>query len=324
MDKPESLGTIRSQAIFQLGIPLLALVCLAPVVSHAQAAAEAAATTSGAAGMTAAIGSKLPASLPSALPATSVNAAAGPLPMGVREGPAVEEANRKAFEQRAGKDGAKLLLRSEPSQALIYVEGKSVGVTPLLLLVAPGKYHVEMRGQHQEFGGGDVDLAANQTREYLLTLTPRFVTSVTVHPTPGAVVIPKFDAPANTAAVPAAAAARVGDIPGGAAPSGPPPEEANRKLLEGQAGSDAAKLELNSNPAEAQVYIDGIYVGRAPVELRLAPGRHQVIMRGNEGSGGQMIGLLPKETQQVTISVAPLYPSQVSIHWPQSGGSQAH
>ena len=324
MRKPVFLRTRPTQLTPTLSAAVLVLACFAPLTSHAQAAAEAAATTSGAAGVTIGTASKaLGPFVSSAIPATAGNAAPAPLPMGVREGPAAEEANRKEFEQRAGKAAAKLLLRSEPTEALVYLDGKSVGLTPLLVLVAPGKHRVDMRGQHQEAGAGEVTLGENETRQYLLTLMPRFVTSVTVHPSAGAGVTPNFGGAASTGSAPATAIARATGTPQAAAPSGPPPEEANRKLLEDQSGSDAGKLQLNSNPADAQVFIDGIYVGRAPIDIRLAPGRHQVAMKGNGSSGERFIGLLPKETQQVTLSLTPLYPGQISIHWPRSS-SESH
>lgn len=62
-------------------------------------------------------------------------------------GPPPEVVNRKALEQNAGKDASKLLLRSTPSPAQVWVDGAFVGNTPMLLIVAPGKYEVEARGQ---------------------------------------------------------------------------------------------------------------------------------------------------------------------------------
>jgi hypothetical protein len=308
-------------------------VCLAAANSHAQAAAEAAAATAASAGMMTGVVAKAP-KVPAAtlsgstLPAPAASTPPAPVPMGVREGPAVEEANRKALEEHAGKDAAKLLLRSEPTQALVYVDGKSVGLTPLLLIVPPGKFQVEMRGPHQEFGSGAVVLAPNETRQYLVPLTPRFTTNVTARPSAAGSITVNFGKASNPNNAPPSGGSQGSAAPAAQlaspAPSGPPPEEANRKLFEDQAGNDAGKLALKSDPPEAQVYIDGIYVGRAPVEIHLAPGKYQVIMRGKDGqSGERFIGLLPKETQQVTLPLNMLYPDQVSVHWPQ-GSSESH
>ena len=55
-------------------------------------------------------------------------------------------ANRKALEDQAGKNAAKLMLRSVPDKSSVRIDGKPVGKTPLLLIVQPGVYVVEMEG----------------------------------------------------------------------------------------------------------------------------------------------------------------------------------
>ena len=49
-----------------------------------------------------------------------------------------EAANRKALEDQAGKNAAKLMLRSVPDKSSVRINGKPVGKTPLLLIVQPG------------------------------------------------------------------------------------------------------------------------------------------------------------------------------------------
>ena len=61
-----------------------------------------------------------------------------------------EVINRQALEQKAGSHPGKLLLRSTPSGAQTWVNGAFVGNAPLLLIVAPGKYQVEFRGQRMD------------------------------------------------------------------------------------------------------------------------------------------------------------------------------
>ncbi len=90
----------------------------------------------------------------------------------------VEAANRKALEARAGKDAAKLMLRSEPSKASVRIDGTPVGRTPLLLIVPPGVYKVEMEGLSTELGHRQVDLLPKETREVVLALEPRYPTHV--------------------------------------------------------------------------------------------------------------------------------------------------
>ncbi len=89
------------------------------------------------------------------LVATGVTGISGGAPVSVPPsatdtGPSFEEVNRKALEQRAGRDAAKLSLQSVPDGAMIYIDKILVGHAPLQLMVAPGEYKVEMRGPHGE------------------------------------------------------------------------------------------------------------------------------------------------------------------------------
>jgi hypothetical protein len=88
-------------------------------------------------------------------------------------------ANRQALEQHAGKNACKLLLRSTPSTAQVFVDGAFVGNSPLELVVAPGKYQIEMRGQRLDSARRTVDLLPRETREVALPLAARYPTHVT-------------------------------------------------------------------------------------------------------------------------------------------------
>jgi hypothetical protein len=46
--------------------------------------------------------------------------------------------------------------------------------------------------------------------------------------------------------------------------------------------SSAATLSLTSSPSGADVFVDGLKLGRTPVDLRVAPGPHRVTVRGKE------------------------------------------
>lgn len=91
-----------------------------------------------------------------------------------------EVANRQLLEQKSGKNPGKFLLRSTPSAAQVWINGMFVGSTPLLLVVAPGKYQVELRGARMEHAAKSVDLLPNETRVVSLTLTARYPTRVSV------------------------------------------------------------------------------------------------------------------------------------------------
>ena len=150
-------------------------VCVPFVVPHlvfAQAATEAAGATSTSAGMT--TGAKAPAVSPKS--ATAENDSY----LAPREGPPPEETNRKTLEEGAGKDAAKLLLRSVPSGVRVYVNELFVGRSPLLLIVPPGKYRVQMRGERQELGERIVGLLPNDTENVTIALTLRYPSRITM------------------------------------------------------------------------------------------------------------------------------------------------
>jgi hypothetical protein len=88
--------------------------------------------------------------------------------------------NRRALEAKAGKDAAKVMLRSQPDGAWVLIDGKGVGKTPLLLILAPGVYKVEMHITQREPSQQRVDVLAKETREVLLTLPARYPTHVEV------------------------------------------------------------------------------------------------------------------------------------------------
>ena len=151
---------------------LLVSFCLSRP-TFAQSTTEAAGAASSSAGMAA--GTKAPVVL--AGPSSPGNSSPYITP---QEGPPPEETNRKTLEGRAGKDAAKLLLRSVPSGARVYVNELFVGQSPLLLILPPGKYKVQMRGERQELGERLVGLLANDTQNLTIPLTPRYPARISV------------------------------------------------------------------------------------------------------------------------------------------------
>ena len=131
--------------------------------ARGQAIAEAAGTTSVGASATSGIKSALIPNLPGA-------AASGSQHLIASNAPPPQETNVRDFQAKAGKDAGKMLLRATPEASQIWVNGKIVGKTPLLLVLAPGKYHVEMRGVRGETGGSIIDLLPRETREVQLKL----------------------------------------------------------------------------------------------------------------------------------------------------------
>jgi PEGA domain len=307
MGKLESPLKALRRCTWEAGV-LLLVVCVAPARSRGQAVIEAAGADSSSAGAATAVTKELPTSLP------HLGTESSSAYILTREGPPPDETNRRSLEQRAGKDAAKVLLQSVPSEAGIHIDGMFVGRTPLLLILPPGKYKVEMRGKREEFGERLMDLSPNETQQLSLTLALRYPARISAEPrgalppagatTAGTKMFPASSLPhPGTGSSPASLAAR----------EGPPPDETNRRDLEKRAGKDAAKLLLQSVPSEALTYIDGTFVGRTPLLLIVPPGKHNVEMLGKrEEFGERLVGLLPKETQQLTLTLALRYPARTS------------
>lgn len=95
-------------------------------------------------------------------------------------GPPRDEINRRHFERHAGKDAGKVLFRSVPSGASIFVNHLLVGHTPLLMFIAPGKYEVEMRGTRQETGHRTLGVMPKETQKLTIDLHPRYPASVSI------------------------------------------------------------------------------------------------------------------------------------------------
>jgi hypothetical protein len=99
----------------------------------------------------------------------------------VTSGEENEAANRKALEYQAGKNAAKLMLRSVPDKSSVRIDGRPVGKTPLLLIVQPGTYIVEMEGgPRMEYGRRQVDLLPKESREVALNLQPRYPAAISL------------------------------------------------------------------------------------------------------------------------------------------------
>ena len=91
----------------------------------------------------------------------------------------------------------------------------------------------------------------------------------------------------------------------------------NLQFFQGHAGADAASVTVHSAPDHASVWIDGKYVGPAPVNLKLVPGHHQVLVRApNMQESMQGFDLTAKQTQTMDFALKPSYQNQVMIHWP--------
>lgn len=178
-----SLPIIHDKAISRWGRALIqfaAVVCLGACYASAQALAGYGGAVATVGGSASSLGKASPARLPissltSSLTETETGVEQTPsahLPLRVMED--VVGGNRRALEAKAGKDAAKVMLRSQPTGAWVMIDGKGVGKTPLLLVLAPGAYKVEMHITQRESSQRQVDLLPKETLEVLLTLAARY------------------------------------------------------------------------------------------------------------------------------------------------------
>ena len=92
----------------------------------------------------------------------------------------LEERNRRALEEKAGAEPSSLLLRSNPNHAKVWVDGKLVGKTPILLILPPGAFNIEMRGPRMEYGRRKVDILPKEKRTLLFPLNPPYPARVRI------------------------------------------------------------------------------------------------------------------------------------------------
>jgi hypothetical protein len=149
---------------------------MACAVTVPRACAQAIAETAGATSVSAATAA---GAKPAIIPKLPGATASGSQHLIASAGPPAQETNVREFQAKAGKDAGKLLLRATPVATQVWIDGKIVGKTPLLLMLAPGKYEVEMRGARGENGKSTVDLLPRETREVAMKLHSLYPARVT-------------------------------------------------------------------------------------------------------------------------------------------------
>ncbi len=167
-------GRVFHGLLLQISLMVIALGYGTPG-AKAQAIAETAGATAVSGATTAAVSKTLtfPASENKTASATSPHLQAS-------SGPAPQVVNRQALEEHAGPGASKLLLRSTPAVSQVWINDKFVGSTPMLLVLAPGKYRVYFRGPRMESGERLVDLLPRETRELALSLAIHYPNRYTV------------------------------------------------------------------------------------------------------------------------------------------------
>jgi len=126
--------------------------------------------------------------------------------------------------------------------------------------------------------------------------------------------IPNMGLPEGTSSAGPGAASNSAGVPGGTAESA---AKANREFFQSHAGAGAAQIAVHTVPDHAQAWIDGRYVGPAPLDMKLAPGHHQVLVRApNMHESVREFDLNAKQTQSIDVPLKSAYQNQVILHWP--------
>jgi PEGA domain len=103
------------------------------------------------------------------------------------------------------------------------------------------------------------------------------------------------------------------------APSATPEATAKSNLLffENHSGPDPGQIAVRTVPEHGMAWIDGKFIGSAPVNLKLAPGHHQVLVRSpNMHEATKDFEVTARQEQSLDFVLQPAKPSQVIVHWP--------
>jgi hypothetical protein len=126
--------------------------------------------------------------------------------------------------------------------------------------------------------------------------------------------VPNMGLPESTSGTGPGAASSSAGVSGGTAESA---AKTNRQFFQSHSGANAAQIAVHTVPDHAQAWIDGKFVGPTPLDMKLAPGHHQVLVRApNMHESEREFDLAAKQTQSIDLPLKSSYQNQVVIHWP--------
>lgn len=93
--------------------------------------------------------------------------------------------------------------------------------------------------------------------------------------------------------------------------------KANLQFLQTHSGPSAAEIVVHTVPDHASVWIDGKFVGPAPLALKLAPGHHRILVRSAAmHEYAQEFELAAKQSQAIDVALKTAAQNQLVIQWP--------
>lgn len=100
-----------------------------------------------------------------------------------------------------------------------------------------------------------------------------------------------------------------------AKPGGPPPGQLNREWFAKQAAKNGGEVAIDATPPNTSVWVDGKFVGKAPMTLTLSAGKHHVSLLGpRQEHASREVDITSGKKQQLAVHLEETYPSSVAIH----------
>ena len=99
-----------------------------------------------------------------------------------------------------------------------------------------------------------------------------------------------------------------------AKPSGPPPDQLNRDWFAKQAGKKGAQLTIDATPPQSSVWVDGKFVGKAPLTLTLPAGKHRLSLLGpRQEHAERTVDIVAGKNDRLAVQLQETYPTAVAI-----------
>lgn len=99
-----------------------------------------------------------------------------------------------------------------------------------------------------------------------------------------------------------------------ARPSGTPPEQLNRDWFAKQAGKNGAELTIDATPPQSSIWVDGKFVGKAPLTLTLPVGKHHLSLLGPRQEHAERdVNIVAGKNDRLAIQLHETYPTAVAI-----------
>ena len=204
----------------------------------------------------------------------------------------------------------RLSLSSQPSGAAVYLNGSLVGTTPISgYSLDAGSYELSVSAPRYKTHSDTIDVTGREVQQTLaIALEPNWADiRLSVEPDTASLFID--DAPVTLAANTMQVLA--GEHQLRISHPGYQSQTLNLQVVAGEPQDLGAvtlapaegELSLSSNPSQANVTVDGQFVGRTPVTVALSPGREHLVQLSKAGYDRKSVTLALEKGQQATRNI---------------------